>query len=111
MPEPTAEVGHCVHRIAMHRSRPGVLYMQKHWDVMRSDDAGDSWREVSGNLPTDFGFAIDVHAHEPETIYVVPIKSDWNIIRQMASCGCIAAGRAEASGSRSRRGCRRATAM
>lgn len=76
IPNPTAEVGHCVHRIAMHRSRPGVLFMQKHWDVMRSDDAGDNWREVSGNLPTDFGFPIDVHAHEPETIYVVPIKSD-----------------------------------
>jgi len=76
IPEPNAEVGHCVHRIAMHRSRPGVLFMQKHWDVMRSDDAGESWREVSGNLPSDFGFPIDVHAHEPETIYVVPIKSD-----------------------------------
>ncbi|MFT3730934.1 MAG: exo-alpha-sialidase [Hyphomicrobium sp.] len=76
MPDPTAEVGHCVHRLAMHPSRPDVLYMQKHWDVMRSDDAGNSWREVSGNLPTDFGFVIDVHAHEPETIYVVPIKSD-----------------------------------
>jgi hypothetical protein len=76
IPDPTAEVGHCVHRIAMHRSRPDVLFMQKHWDVMRSDDAGESWREVSGNLPTDFGFPIDVHAHEPETIYVVPIKSD-----------------------------------
>jgi photosystem II stability/assembly factor-like uncharacterized protein len=76
MPDPTAEVGHCVHRIAMHPSRPGVLFMQKHWDVMRSDNAGDSWQEVSGNLPTDFGFVIDVHAHEPETIYVVPIKSD-----------------------------------
>ena len=76
IPDPTAEVGHCVHRVAMHKSRPGVLFMQKHWDVMRSDDAGDSWQEVSGNLPTDFGFPIDVHAHEPETIYVVPIKSD-----------------------------------
>ena len=76
IPDPTAEVGHCVHRIAMHRSRPSVLFMQKHWDVMRSDDAGESWREVSGNLPSDFGFPIDVHAHEPETIYVVPIKSD-----------------------------------
>ena len=76
LPNQTAEVGHCVHRIAMHQSRPGVLYMQKHWDVMRTDDAGDNWREVSGNLPTDFGFVIDVHAHEPETIYVVPIKSD-----------------------------------
>jgi photosystem II stability/assembly factor-like uncharacterized protein len=76
IPDPEAEVGHCVHRIAMHPSRPNTLFMQKHWDVMRSDDAGESWREVSGNLPTDFGFPIDVHAHEPETIYVVPIKSD-----------------------------------
>jgi photosystem II stability/assembly factor-like uncharacterized protein len=76
IPDPDAEVGHCVHRIAMHPSRPQVLFMQKHWDIMRSDDGGDSWREVSGNLPTDFGFPIDVHAHEPETIYVVPIKSD-----------------------------------
>jgi hypothetical protein len=76
IPDEDAEVGHCVHRLAMHPSRPEVLYMQKHWDVMRSDDAGESWTEVSGNLPTDFGFAIDVHAHEPETVYVVPIKSD-----------------------------------
>ncbi len=76
IPNPTAEVGHCVHRIAMNASRPDVLFMQKHWDVMRSNDAGDSWQEISGNLPTDFGFVIDVHAHEPETIYVVPIKSD-----------------------------------
>ncbi|HVC18873.1 MAG TPA: hypothetical protein VNE16_02265 [Vicinamibacterales bacterium] len=76
IPNPEAEVGHCVHRIAMHRSRPDVLFMQKHWDVMRTDDAGERWREVSGNLPTDFGFVIDVHAHEPDTIYVVPIKSD-----------------------------------
>ena len=76
IPDPTAEVGHCVHRIAMHPSRPSVLFMQKHWDVMRSDDAGESWTDVGGNLPTDFGFPIDVHSHEPNTIYVVPIKSD-----------------------------------
>jgi photosystem II stability/assembly factor-like uncharacterized protein len=76
IPDPTAEIGHCVHHMAMHPSRPDTLFMQKHWDVMRSDDAGDNWKEVSGNLPTDFGFVIDVHAHEPETIYVVPIKSD-----------------------------------
>jgi photosystem II stability/assembly factor-like uncharacterized protein len=76
LPDPEAEVGHCVHRIAMHPSRPDVLFMQKHWDVMRSNDSAESWYEVSGNLPTDFGFPIDVHAHEPETIYVVPIKSD-----------------------------------
>ncbi|HSQ69747.1 MAG TPA: hypothetical protein VLM41_06645 [Steroidobacteraceae bacterium] len=76
LPDPDAEVGHCVHRIAQHPARPDVLFMQKHWDVMRSDDAGDVWSEVSGNLPTDFGFPIDVHAHEPDTIYVVPITSD-----------------------------------
>ncbi|MGH9171031.1 MAG: WD40/YVTN/BNR-like repeat-containing protein [Acidimicrobiales bacterium] len=76
IPDGDAEVGHCVHRLAIHPSRPDVLYMQKHWDVMRSEDAGEHWHEVSGNLPSDFGFAIDVHAHEPETIYVLPIKSD-----------------------------------
>ena len=76
LPDPNAEVGHCVHRIAMHPSRPNVLFMQKHWDVMRSDDAGEQWQEVSGDLPTDFGFPIAVHAHEPDTVYVVPIKSD-----------------------------------
>src|SRR5690606_38954474 len=76
IPNPDAEAGHCVHRLAMHRTRPDVLYMQKHWDVMRSDNGGESWTEVSGNLPSDFGFPIDVHAHDPETIYVVPIKSD-----------------------------------
>jgi hypothetical protein len=97
---PDAEVGHCVHRIAMHPTRPNVLFMQKHWDVMRSDDAGDSWHEVSGNLPTDFGFPIDVHAHEPETIYVVPIKSDSSTTRPTASCASTAAGRAATSGRR-----------
>ncbi|HXA82023.1 MAG TPA: exo-alpha-sialidase [Methylomirabilota bacterium] len=76
IPDPNAEVGHCVHHVAMHPSKPDTLFMQKHWDVMRSDNAGDRWHEVSGNLPTDFGFVIDVHAHEPETIYVAPIKSD-----------------------------------
>jgi photosystem II stability/assembly factor-like uncharacterized protein len=76
IPDATAEVGHCVHNLAMHPSRPDVLFMQKHWDVMRSDDAGESWHEISGDLPTDFGYPIDVHAHEPDTVYVVPIKSD-----------------------------------
>jgi len=76
IPDPNAEVGHCVHHVALHPSKPDTLFMQKHWDVMRSDNAGTRWHEVSGNLPTDFGFVIDVHAHEPETIYVVPITSD-----------------------------------
>jgi hypothetical protein len=76
IPDPEDDVGHCVHKLALHPSAPDTLFMQKHWDVMRSDDAGRSWTEVSGDLPTDFGFAIDVHAHEPETVYVVPITSD-----------------------------------
>jgi photosystem II stability/assembly factor-like uncharacterized protein len=76
MPDPNAEVGFCVHRLALHHSRPSTVYMQLHWNVMRTDNAGDQWHKVSGNLPTDFGFVIDVHAHEPETVYVVPIKSD-----------------------------------
>jgi photosystem II stability/assembly factor-like uncharacterized protein len=76
IPDPNAEVGHCVHHVAMNPKRPNTLFMQKHWDVMRSDDAGDSWKEISGNLPTDFGFVIDVNSNEPETVYVVPIKSD-----------------------------------
>ena len=75
-PDPNSDVGHCIHRIAMHPSRPDVLFMQKHWDVNRSDDAGESWYEISGNLPSDFGFPIDVHPHEPDTVYVIPIKSD-----------------------------------
>ena len=74
----TPEVGFCVHRIAIHPSKPDVLYMQLHQGggIYRSDNAGDLWQEVNGNLPTDFGFPIDVHAHEPDTIYVVPITSD-----------------------------------
>src|SRR5688572_15823250 len=76
LPDPDADVGHCVHNLAMHPSRPNTVFMQKHWDVMRTDDAGENWYEVSGNLPSDFGFPISVHAHEPETVYVVPIKSD-----------------------------------
>lgn len=76
LPDPNAEIGYCVHRIASHPSRPDVLFMQLHWNVMRSDNAGELWTNISGNLPTDFGFPIQVHAHEPETVYVVPIKSD-----------------------------------
>lgn len=76
LPDSGMDVGHCVHRIAMHPARPQVLFMQKHWNVNRSDDGGESWHDISGNLPSDFGFPIAVHAHEPDTVYVVPIKSD-----------------------------------
>jgi len=100
IPDPDAEVGHCVHNLAMHPSRPDTLFMQKHWDVMRTDDAGASWYEISGDLPTDFGFPIDVHAHEPETLYVVPITSDYLHVPPDASCASTAAVPAAGSGSR-----------
>ncbi|MBE7504847.1 MAG: exo-alpha-sialidase [Planctomycetia bacterium] len=76
LPDPNVEVGFCVHRIALNAKRPNTLFMQLHWHVCRSDDAGDTWKKVSGNLPSDFGFPVVVHAHEPETVYVVPILSD-----------------------------------
>jgi hypothetical protein len=76
LPEPMPEVGFCVHRIAMHPSRPNVLFMQLHGGVLRSDDAAESWHDISGGLPNDFGFPIDVHAHEPETVYLVPIDPE-----------------------------------
>ena len=76
LPEPAPEVGFCVHRIALHPKRPETLFMQLHWNVCRSDDAGESWRLVSGNLPSDFGFPVEINSQEPDTVYVVPIKSD-----------------------------------
>ena len=76
MPDPNAEVGYCVHRLALHPSKPDVVFMQLHWNIMRTDNAGELWTNISGNLPTDFGFPIEVHPHEPETIYVIPITSD-----------------------------------
>ena len=76
IPDPDAEVGHCVHRIAMHPSRPNKLFMQLHGGVLRSDNAGDLWQNFDKGLPSDFGFPIDVHANEPDTIYVIPIKSE-----------------------------------
>ena len=74
--DPDAEVGHCVHKLARHPARPDTVYMQKHWDVMRSDDGGSHWYDIGEGLPSDFGFVVDVHAHDPDTVYVVPITSD-----------------------------------
>jgi photosystem II stability/assembly factor-like uncharacterized protein len=81
LPEPTPEIGFCVHSLAMHPSQPDVLFMQLHQGggIYRTDNAGDEWVEVNGNLPTDFGFPIGVHAHEPETVYVVPMDPNIRV--------------------------------
>jgi len=110
IPDPNAEVGHCVHHVAMHPGKPDTLFMQKHWDVMRSDNAGDLWHEVSGNLPTDFGFVIDVHAHERKQSTLRPSKVTANILFPTANSASTAASPAATSGKRSPRASRRAIA-
>jgi hypothetical protein len=75
IPNPTAEVGHCVHHIAMHPARPAPSSCRSTGTSCAPTTPATTGK-ISGNLPTDFGFVIDVHAHEPETVYVVPIKSD-----------------------------------
>jgi hypothetical protein len=100
IPDPDAEIGHCVHKLAIHPSRPETVFMQKHWDVMRSDDFGGTWTEVSGDLPTDFGFVVGVHAHDPDTVYVVPIKSTPSTTRSTGRCRSSVPARAATSGSR-----------
>ncbi len=82
VPDPYPEFGQCVHKIAGHKDAPGRLYMQNHggWDdrpgigVLRSDDYGHSWRSIAKGLPSDFGFPIVVHPHDPDTVYVLPLE-------------------------------------
>ena len=53
--------------------RPDRLYLQNHGGVYRSDDGGDSWFSIADGLPSDFGFPVVVHPHEPDTVFVFPI--------------------------------------
>jgi len=81
LPEPTPEIGYCVHRLALHPERPEVVFMQLHQGggVYRTENGGDQWIGVNGNLPTDFGFPIDVHAHEADTVYAVPMDPNLRV--------------------------------
>lgn len=79
MPDAEAEVGHCVHHVAMNPARPERLYMQNHFGVLRSDNAGDQWQDIRDNLPSEFGFPIDVHAHDAETVYVIPMDGNVRV--------------------------------
>ena len=111
IPDPDAEVGHCVHRIAMHRSRPNVLFMQKHWDVMRSDDAGESWHRGE-RKPADRLRVPDRHsrARARNGLRRSDQERRASISRPRESSASIGAVRAATSGSRSRRACRKRTA-
>jgi photosystem II stability/assembly factor-like uncharacterized protein len=75
-PDPWPEFGQCVHKVAQHPASPSRFYAQNHHGVYRSDDGGDSWQSIAEGLPTDFGFAMVVHPHDPDTIFTFPIEAD-----------------------------------
>jgi hypothetical protein len=76
LPDKYPEFGQCVHKIAQHPARPERLYLQNHWGLYRSDDSADSWKDIAHGVPSDFGFAMAVHPHNPDTVYIVPLESD-----------------------------------
>ena len=75
-PEKYPEFGQCVHKIAMHPARPDRLFLQNHWGLYRSDNAGESWEDIANGVPSDFGFAMVMHPHNPDIVYIVPVESD-----------------------------------
>jgi photosystem II stability/assembly factor-like uncharacterized protein len=76
MPDKYPEFGQCVHKVVAHPSRPERLFLQNHWGLYRSENGGDSWQDIARNVPSDFGFAMAMHPHDSETVYIVPIESD-----------------------------------
>jgi len=76
LPDKHPEFGQCVHKVVNHPSRPERLFLQNHWGLYRSDDWGDSWTDVANGVPSDFGFAMAMHPHDPETVYIVPLEAD-----------------------------------
>ncbi len=76
MPEKFPEFGQCVHKIVMHPARPERLFLQNHWGLYRSDDGAANWQDIANGVPSDFGFAMVMHPHDPDCVYIVPIESD-----------------------------------
>jgi photosystem II stability/assembly factor-like uncharacterized protein len=76
LPDKYPEFGQCVHKVALHPSRPERLFLQNHWGLYRSDDGGDSWQDIANGVPSDFGFGMVMHPHDPDTVYIIPIESD-----------------------------------
>jgi photosystem II stability/assembly factor-like uncharacterized protein len=70
------EFGQCVHKVVIHPSNPNRMFLQHHWGVYRSDDAGDSWQDIGQGLPSDFGFAMEMDPADSNTVYIIPIESD-----------------------------------
>jgi photosystem II stability/assembly factor-like uncharacterized protein len=76
LPEKYPEFGQCVHKIVLHPARPERLFLQNHWGIYRSDNRGDSWQDIARGLPSDFGFGMVMHPHDPDTVYILPVESD-----------------------------------
>jgi photosystem II stability/assembly factor-like uncharacterized protein len=76
LPEPHPEFGQCVHKVVAHPEHPDRLFLQNHWGLYRSDDGGDSWKDIANGVPSDFGFAMEIHPHDPKTVFIVPLESD-----------------------------------
>lgn len=75
-PDKYPEFGQCVHKIALHPSRPERLFLQNHWGLYRSDNHADSWIDIANGVPSDFGFVVVMHPRKPDWVYVVPVESD-----------------------------------
>jgi photosystem II stability/assembly factor-like uncharacterized protein len=71
-PRPHEEVGFCVHKV-VRTPDPQRLFQQNHVGMHRSDDAGESWTEITEGLPTEFGFAAAAHPHDRDTFHVIPL--------------------------------------
>lgn len=76
LPNKYPEFGQCVHKVVSHPARPERLFLQNHWGLYRSDDSGDTWQDVANGVPSDFGFCMQMHPHDPDTVYIVPMQSD-----------------------------------
>lgn len=76
LPDKHPEFGQCVHKVVNHPSRPERLFLQNHWGLYRSDDWGDSWTDIANGVPSDFGFAMEVHPRDPDTVFIIPLDSD-----------------------------------
>ena len=76
LPEKYPEFGQCVHKIVLHESRSERLFLQNHWGLYRSDNLGDSWQDIARGVPSDFGFAMLMHPHDADCVYIVPVESD-----------------------------------
>jgi hypothetical protein len=75
-PDKYPEFGQCVHKFAMHPARPERLFLQNHFGLYRSDDCADNWKDIANGVPSDFGFPVVVHPHNPECVYILPVESD-----------------------------------